>query len=387
MIESIELEVISNGRRGGRTWFHPKASMVPQASQGAGRLAVMTLQEISGSDVFGHVHETESGDLGRSWTPPQPIPGMGRKAVGGGLFRGICDVVPDHHPRTSTVLAIGHDVYYKEGRLAIPEDLFLGPVYSAKDLGTGRWSEPRRLALDDDRMAGICSPGCAQRHTFEDGTMLLPCSWARRRTLPRAVGTLRTAFDGKEMKVEDATPHELRHDVGRGLLEPSLTEFSGRFYLTIRAEDGKGYLSTSDDGLNWCNVRPWAWEDGEPLTMSTTQQHWLRHSKGLHLVYTRQSASNINVFRWRAPLYVASVDPDELCLVRETERVVFPLIGDGIGDPQGVARMGNFHTVSATPRESWVTVGETLPFNAWRGDTLLARVHWSQANRNAPEGG
>ncbi|MEZ6039608.1 MAG: hypothetical protein R3C20_03830 [Planctomycetaceae bacterium] len=37
--------------------------------------------------------------------------------------------------------------------------------------------------------------------------------------------------------------------------------------------------------------------------MSTiTQQHWLTHSDGLYLVYTRKDESNINVIRWRSPL-------------------------------------------------------------------------------------
>jgi len=27
--------------------------------------------------------------------------------------------------------------------------------------------------------------------------------------------------------------------------------------------------------------------------------------------------------------------------------------------------MGNFHTVAASPDESWVTVGETLPADGW----------------------
>ncbi len=155
----------------------------------------------------------------------------------------------------------------------------------------------------------------------------------------------------------------------------------GRFYLTIRAEDDRGYVSASDDGLHWEPQRPWCWDDGEPLVMSTTQQHWLPHSDGLFLVYTRKAESNVNVMRWRAPLYLAEVDREALRLVRSSERVVLPLIGDGIDDPAHVARMGNFHTVAATPGESWVTVGETLPADGWRGDTLLARIRWSRPNR------
>ena len=77
---------------------------------------------------------------------------------------------------------------------------------------------------------------------------------------------------------------------------------------------------------------------------------------------------------------MAQVDTARLCLIRSTERVVLPLIGDGIDNAQHVARMGNFHTVAVTPQESWVTVGECLPQDGWRGDVLLARIRWSRPN-------
>ena len=115
--------------------------------------------------------------------------------------------------------------------------------------------------------------------------------------------------------------------------------------------------------------------------MSTTQQRWLIHSDGLFLVYTRKAKQNVNVMRWRAPLFMAEVDRQTLRLIRTSERTVFPLIGDGIGDPDHVARMGNFHTVAASPDESWVTVGETLPHDGWAGNTLLARIRWKRPNR------
>lgn len=119
--------------------------------------------------------------------------------------------------------------------------------------------------------------------------------------------------------------------------------------------------------------------------MPTTQQHWLVHSEALHLVHTRRDATNENVIRWRSPLWIAQVDPDRLCLLRRSERVVLPLVGDGVGEPDEVALMGNFHVVSPTPEESWVTVGEMLPKRDFRGDTLLARIGWRRANRLDPD--
>ena len=52
--------------------------------------------------------------------------------------------------------------------------------------------------------------------------------------------------------------------------------------------------------------------------------------------------------RWQAPLFTAEVDPDRLCLIRDTEPEVFPIIGDGIYDPTHVARMGNFMSANAS---------------------------------------
>lgn len=165
-------------------------------------------------------------------------------------------------------------------------------------------------------------------------------------------------------------------DQGRGLLEPSLTRFGDRFYLTLRAEDGRGYLAVSQDGLHWNRKETWKWEDGQPLDLSSTQQHWLTHGEELFLVYTRKAIENQNVIRWRAPLWMARVNLEQHRLIRSSEQVVFPMIGDGISQPDEVALMGNFHITLVSKNESWVTVGEWLPRKDARGNLLLARLRW-----------
>jgi hypothetical protein len=279
------------------------------------------------------------------------------------------------------VLAIGHNVYYETNVLARPQGP-RWPVYVVRS-PDGRWSTPRRLEWDDPRGSGIYTCGCSQRVVVDDGKVLVPLSFGPEGRIDRLVTTTLCGFDGKELQLLEVGD-ELTLESGRGLLEPSLTRLDGRFFLTIRAEDGHGYVAESTDGLQWKARRPWCWDDGEPLSMSTTQQHWLPHSKGLFLVYTRKAEENVNVMRWRAPLYLAEVDLDSLRLIRATERVVLPLIGDGIQEAAKVARMGNFHTVAASPEESWVTVGETLPEAGWQGNTLLARVRWNQPNQCFP---
>ncbi len=370
LVAGIEREVIFPGRRGGVTWFHPRPCVVPTPD---GPLAVMTLQSIGGSDVFGPVHRTTSTDLGRTWTAPEPIPGMGRRDLGDGWEVGVCDVVPEYHPPTRTVLAVGHNVYYEDGVLARPQRR-RWPVYVVRS-PDGRWSAPERLLWEDPRASDIYTCGCSQRVVLDGGDVLIPLSFGPAGRTHRSVTTVRCSFDGRELRIL-RVGSELVNTSGRGLLEPSLASLDGRSYLTIRAEDGRGYVSASDDGLRWEPQRAWRWDDGEPLVMSSTQQHWLPHAGDLCLVYTRKAEENVNVMRWRAPLYMAEVDRAALRLIRASERVVLPLIGDGVDDPAHVARMGNFHTASATPDESWVTVGETLPSDDWRGDTLLARIRW-----------
>ena len=377
LIEKIECQIIWNGRTGGKTWFHPRACIV--LAQPA-PYALMTCQTISGSDVFSQVHWSISKDKGNTWSEPEPIPSLGRQKLPDGLEEGTCDVVPDYHPQTNTVLAIGHNVYYKNNVLARPSEGRY-TVYVIRD-NAGNWSERKKLLWDNPMATAIYSAGCAQRITLKDGNIILPLSFGPPGRTDRAVCTVLCSFDGEQLTVLKSG-NVLRLAVKRGLLEPSLTQFDERYYMTIRAEDGHGYVSTSDDGLHWREKKRWCWEDGEALTMSTTQQRWLTHSRGLFLVYTRKAKENINVMRWRAPLYLAQVDPHKLCLMRDSEKIVFPLIGDGINDPDHVARMGNFHVVNSTPHESWVTVGETLPHDGWKGDTLLGRIFWSIPNQLA----
>jgi hypothetical protein len=377
LVREIQRSVIWNDRGKNPAWFHPRACMIP----GNPPVAFMALQRISGSDYFHPVQWSMSSDLGKTWSTPQPIPGFGRTPLPGGLENGVCDVVPTYHAKTRSVLAMGHNVYYQNGRLTQPSTA-RHPVYAVRD-AQGNWSELRKLVWEDPRATAIYTCGCSQRVTLDNGDLLVPLSFGPLDRKDRAVGSVLCAFDGQRLEVRKATVNELRLPVGRGLLEPSLTLFRGRFYMTIRAEDGCGYVSVSDDGLEWSNPRPWAWDDGTRLAMSTTQQHWVTHSDGLLLAYTRKSDENAKVFRWRAPLYVAQVDLSASGprLLRATEQIALPLVGDGIKHPDGVARMGNFHVTAASPQESWITVGECLPKDGWTGDTLLARLHWSTPNR------
>ena len=74
----------------------------------------------------------------------------------------------------------------------------------------------------------------------------------------------------------------------------------------------------------------------------------------LYLVYTRRGANNDHVMRHRAPLFIAQVDPERLCVIRDTEQILVPERG---------ARLGNFGVVQISESESWVTVAEWMQTN------------------------
>jgi hypothetical protein len=372
-IARIESEIVKLGSPQ-TTWFSARACTVPGPS---GQSVLMTLQSIHGSDFFGPVQWTATADLGRTWSEPRPIPSLGRRRVDAEIEEGVCDVVPEYHAATKTVLAIGHNVFYRPKGFYRPQPP-RWPVYAVRS-PEGVWSEARRLPWDDPRGSNIYTCNCAQRSMLDNGHLLIPFSFGPQGRADRSVATAEVSFDGRELKILRMGP-ELRLNAGRGLLEPSLARFDGRYFLTLRAEDDRGYVTTSDDGLRWAPIRPWCWDDGEPLAMSTTQQRWLMHSDALRLVYTRKSAENAKVFRWRAPLYVAEVDRRQLRLIRSSERVAMALAGDAERHPKDVEQLGNFHTVAADPGQSWITVGAFAP-STFKGPLRISRVFWTRPNR------
>lgn len=50
----------------------------------------------------------------RTWTTPEHVPPLGRVPLDDGTEEGVSDVVPEWHPRSSSVLALGHHVFYRK---------------------------------------------------------------------------------------------------------------------------------------------------------------------------------------------------------------------------------------------------------------------------------
>ena len=381
LIQSIEKVTLRKNRDGKDiTWFHPRACMIPPPNDSKTPIAFMTLQEIAGSDFFGPVHSSQSLDLGKTWSDPDGVAPLARYPVADheGLEQGVCDVVPQYHPASKSILALGHNVFYRGKHFSNKDQLARFPAYTVRR-PDGSWSPLKKLEWHDPRGSFIYTNNCGQRVVLPNGDIAMSFTFGDK-SAARSVAGVISSFDGETLKVKKVGP-AITSSKGRGLLEPSVTQFDGRFYMTIRAEDNHGYLAVSDDGLKYSDKIGWAWDDGESITMSTTQQHWLTHSDGLFLVYTRKDKSNSKVIRWRAPIFVAQVDPEKRCLIRSTEQIVLPLIGDGNKDPDNVALMGNFNVTNVSPNQSWVTAGEWMPKKEARGDVVLGKIRWSNPNR------
>ena len=258
LITAITKQTLWSNRDGkSRTWFHPRVCMMPDKD--GQPVALMNLQEIGGSDYFGPVQWSMSKDLGRTWSHPQPIPSLGRDSVAGrddGLMAGVCDVTPQYHPQSDTVLALGHVVFYKGDYFARKEQLARYPVYAIRSKD-GTWSERKILKWDDPRGAHIYSNNCGQRVVLPSGDVQMSFTFGPKAE-NRMVGGVRSSFDGSELKVAEVGP-ALHNPVGRGLLEPSVTKFGEDFWMTMRAEDDHGYVSVSSDGLNWKAKKCWSW--------------------------------------------------------------------------------------------------------------------------------
>ena len=148
--------------------------------------------------------------------------------------------------------------------------------------------------------------------------------------------------------------------------------YNNKYLMSLRAEDGHGYVTVSDDAMTWNEPVPWSWDNGTAIKMNQTMTKFITHSQGLYLVYTRILPDIDNVFRNRAPLFIARIDNGNVCLIKESEQIIFPNNGFPLGN-------FNVHTVS--PLESWVTVpewdrtGRDIPCN-----NLLGRIVWSKPN-------
>jgi len=275
----------------------------------------------------------------------------------------------------------------QDGRVLVAGGCIGGGTFTARveifDPQTNAWTAWRELEMPETagkfRRVGC---GCSQWLVQADGTLLVPVQFQPEPGGDYQVTVLCCSFDGREMKYLKHGD-ELAIEGGRGFAEPSVVLFAGKYYLTLR-NDARAYVTVGDDGLHFAPVQAWTFDDGQDLGSYNTQAHWLAHSDGLFLTYTRRGANNDHIARNRAPLFIAQVDPERMHVIRSTEKVLLPERG---------VMLGNFGAAAITAHESWVTDAEFIsrlvdPLAGTRphprgadGTVWLGRVKWSRPNR------
>ena len=376
-------------------WVHARAGAVPEGGKDGRTAVVMVMQKLllSRSDVFSTPHQMLTDDLGTTWHGPVEIATLSRTRLDDGTEVCPANFALAWHRTSGKLLAIADLLRYHEDRITTRPKGILHSVYSVYDAESRSWSRWAQMETAG-KLTGSAG-GCAQRVELDDGTILMPVHCGSSGAEGARVTVLRCSFDGTTLRGlehgdllflgrrdnDKRPPHEGPEP---GLYEPSLTRYRGRFYLTMRHEFC-GAVTRSEDGLHYEPIRPWEFDDGTELGNYKTQQHWVTHREGLFLVYTRRGADNNHVFRHRAPLFIALVDPERLCLIRATERVLVPNRG---------ARLGNFGVCDVNERETWVTAAEWMQSAAphWYeparcerhgsdNSVFVARIIWDRPNR------
>lgn len=372
----IKLDTVLQHDDGEFLWFHPRVAAVPGTRADGPPEVIMTLQKhLRTSDHYSGLSVMRTSDLGKSWTEPDARAELDWVHESSGVDIAVADVTPGWHPQSRKLIAVGAQVRYsRAGRQLEDQPRAHQTAYAVFDPKSGNWSRWKRLEMPAGDQFNFARNACAQWLVEPDGSVLLPFYIGTGTREPRSVTVIECSFDGEQLTYR-RHGNVMSLNVVRGLVEPSVVKFCGRYFLTIR-NDVKGYVTVSDDGLNYLDIKPWTFDDGNELGSYNTQQHWLAHSDGLFLIYTRRGAKNDHIFRHRAPLFIAQVDPDKLQVVRETERILIPERG---------ATLGNFGAAAISETESWVTVAEGVWNDAARkrgadGSLFVARVIWSKPN-------
>ncbi len=331
-------------------WWQARTAFVP----GEVPQLITTMSETgrTGTHNFHDIYQSISGDGGRTWSKPAAIPSLKRTRQPDGYEVAPGDLWPTWHAKTGKVLVTGKTFNFADGK---KENRLREKVsYAVMDPKSGEWGPMRFLALPEEDHSGkpivAVNAGCTQRVDLPNGDILLPARYwrdAKKHNYTSIVA--RCSFDGESLTYKG---HGTEHTIstGRGLYEPSLAQFRGKYYLTMRA-DHSAFVTRGNDGLNFAPIREWTFDDGKPLGSYNTQQHWVTIGGGLFLVYTRRGANNDHIMRHRAPLFIGQVNPETLQIIRSTERILIS---------ENHATLGNSGVCRVSDTESWITCGEGL---------------------------
>jgi len=364
----IDLIAVSSGYDRQTCWTQARAGAIPPTAEGQDPTVVLTMQKLrlTGSDDYEGLQSLYSTDRGKTWSPPVEQPGFKRGVFledeDGPVERAVCDFWPKWHAASGKLLGTGHTAQFQKNKISKAHARVTPyAVYDAQNHTWGNWKE---LKMPEEDRFFRSGAGCTQRVDLENGEILLPVYYGGGEPYMLSSTVLRCGFDGENLEYIEHGD-EMTCNVPRGFGEPSLAHFQGRYYLTLR-NDQMGHITVGDDGLHFAEPIPWRFDDGELLGSYNTQQHWVTQPDALYLTYTRNGPNNElnndHVFRNRAPILMAQVDPDKLCVIRETERVVIPNTG---------ARLGNFGIAPVSENEVWVVETEWMQNTGESGQLML----------------
>lgn len=311
---------------------------------------VMTMQmlNVAGCDDFSPLLVMKSFDGGKSWTEPTPDTAFIPDTDADGLRRVGCDATLLFHKKTGVLIVAGHTACYEAGANIPAKSYRRQTFYSTYDPQTGSFAPIQWIDIPATLTPFDCANGCSQYIEEESGDILMPmCVFHEDE--PSGSAVFRLGFDGKRFTVKDMG-NELTYPTARGIGEVSITRYKGKYYLTIRHDDC-ALWSVSEDGLHFSEPQKWTWDAGCELLSYNTQAHWLQCGGKLYLVYTRKAGNNDHVFRHRAPLFMAEVDVEKMCVLRHTEEIVVPERG---------ARLGNFGVTQINDNKAIITVNEWM---------------------------
>lgn len=340
----IEIGKIQGKYDGKECFVHARACALDENN------FIMTMQKLNvfGDDLFSSLYVCHSTDGGRTWTDPVPDEAFTTTVDENNIRTLGCDATHLLHKKTGVPIIAGHTVSYSEDSLVPVRRNKDYTFYATYDLKNRKYNRMKLIEVPDDVYPMGCGTGCSQFVEDENGDILLPV-YIRDGSPYYKSAVMRCGFDGENITYKDMS-NRLSFNIDRGLCEPSLCRFNGKFYLTLR-NDRYGLYSVSDDCSNFSEPEVWKWDTEQILPTYNTQSHWLICGGKLYLVYTRKAGSNDHVFRHRAPLFIAQVDTDNMRILRHTEQIVAPERG---------ARLGNFGVTHINENASLVTVTEWM---------------------------
>ncbi len=342
----ITLQQIKNNDFNGKfCYVHARGAITPDGK------AIITTQPLylKGIDDFFGLEIIQSNDKGETWSKIRKSKTLVRRK-----YKNNCDIVmsdgtPFYHRKTGKLIITGHSVIY--GKLSVPNPRYT--LWSIFDEKSGDWQPFQKLTMPDEKTFFNCGAGSTQILELPDGDLLIPVYGASAEDLKKTscynAWVLKCSFNGKELKVKEVGS-PLKISVPRGLGEPSIAQHNGKFFLALR-NDKSGYVSFSNDGLNFQPAQELCFDDGSNIGNYCTQQHWINGGGKLYMVYTRKNANNDHIFRHRAPLFIAEFDTEKMCLIRSTEMIAVPERG---------ARLGNFGCMQINENESWIIAAEWM---------------------------